>query len=112
MAGLPDFVVREAYSHEVASAGFWPGGMGFDTVFYAYAYPEPPGYPKAAIRPRAAYYDDQMREFFLPYDAVRTAPSPPGALMDFLQSTYDAAADLGQWPRAELERQGVSHGIA
>ncbi len=112
MMSLPDFVVREAYSHEVSSAGFWPGGMGFDSVFYSYAYPEPPGYPKSAIRPRAAFYSEEMREFFLPYESVRTAASPENALMEFLESTYDAAANLGQWPRIQLERQGASHGIA
>ena len=109
---LPDAVVQEAYSHECSSAGFWPGGMGFDTTYYAYTYPEPDGLAKARVRPPAAFYSDQMREFMLPYDAVRSAPNPEDALMQFLESTYDAGADLGKWPRADLERQGVTHGIA
>jgi hypothetical protein len=104
--GIADFVIQEAYSHEVASAGFWPGGMGFDACFYAYAYPEPPGFGKASILPADAAYNSQMGEFMLPYDAMRKTRSPDGALMDFLQSTYDAAADLGRWPRKELERHG------
>jgi hypothetical protein len=106
--GLPLAVVREAYSHEVSSAGFWPGGTGFDAAFYAYAYPEPEGFAKAAVRPREAYYDDQFREFMLPYASMRKLRSPEDALMDFLQSTYDAAADLGRWPRKELERHGIA----
>ena len=112
MSVLPDAVVQEAYSHECSSAGFWPGGMGFDTTYYAYMYPEPEGLAKAAIRPAAAYYSDQLLEFMLPYEAVRTAPDPVGDLMQFLESTYDAGANLGRWPRTELERQGVSHGPA
>jgi hypothetical protein len=106
--GLPLAVVREAYSHEVSSAGFWPGGTGFDAAFYAYAYPEPEGFAKAAVGPREAYYDDQFREFMLPYESMRKLRSPEDALMDFLQSTYDAAADLGRWPRKELERHGIA----
>jgi len=98
--------VREAYSHEVSSAGFWPGGMGFDAAFYAYAYPEPAGFRQAAVRPPEASYADQMGEFLLPYESMRKLRSPEDALMDFLQSTYDAAADLGRWPRKELERHG------
>jgi hypothetical protein len=106
--GVPnvgDWVMREAYSHEVSSAGFWPGGGSVEEpAFYAYAYPEPPGYADALVRPEAARYDRDLREFLLPYEAVRTSPSPDGALMDFLQSTYDAAANLAQWDRAALER--------
>ncbi len=109
---VPDLVVQEAYSHECSSAGFWPGGMGFDAMYFAYGYPEPEGFSKARVRPSAASYSDPLREFVLPYDAVRTAPQPEKALMEFLESTYDAAADLGRWPRAELERRGASHGIA
>ena len=112
MPSLPLSVVREAYSHEVSSAGFWPGGMGFDASFYAYAYPEPDGFAKSKAEPAETRYDDQLHEFILPYESMRIARSPENALMDFLQSTYDAAADLGRWPRRELERQGVSHGIA
>ena len=106
--GIPLAVVREAYSHEVSSAGFWPGGMGFDAAFYAYAYPEPAGFGKAAVRPAEARYADQMGEFLLPYESMRKLRSPEDALMNFLQSTYDAAADLGRWPRKELERHGIA----
>jgi hypothetical protein len=112
MTMLPDAVVQEAYSHECSSAGFWPGSGRFDTTYYAYTYPEPEGLEKAAIRPAAAYYSDEMREFMLPYDAVRNASNPDEALMQFLESTYSAGADLGKWPRADLERQGVRHGTA
>ena len=101
---LPDEVVREAYSHEVSSAGFWPGaGLVDYPAFYSYAYPEPAGYRDVRVRPAAAFYHEQLNEFVLPYDAVRTAASPDAALMDFLQSTYEAAADQGQWDRAALE---------
>ena len=101
---LPDAVTREAYSHEVSSAGFWPGGFGVDAAFYAYAYPEPPGFPEARVRPAAAFYHKDLREFLLPYETMRTSASPDDALRQFLQSTYDAAADLGGWDRAALER--------
>lgn len=101
---LPDSVTREAYSHEVASAGFWPGGAGADDAsFYAYAYPAAEAFARARAAPDAAYYDGSLREFLLPYEAVRTAPDPDAALMAFLQSTYEAAADTGAWPRAALE---------
>jgi hypothetical protein len=103
---LPDRVAREAYSHEVSSAGFWHGGGPLpEPVFYSYAYPEPGGYAAAAVRPAAAYYHKDLREFVLPYDAVRQAASPDDALLDFLQSTYEAAANLGRWDRAALERR-------
>lgn len=101
---LPDWVAREAYSHEVSSCGFWPGGAALPApVFYAYAYPEPPGFASAAVRPGAAYYHAQLHEFVLPYDEVRQAQSPDDMLIDFFQSTYEAAANLGNWNRAELE---------
>lgn len=103
----PDSVTREAYSHECISAGWWPGSVGApvdEPAFYAYAYPEPPGCPEAPVRPPAAHYQMAMREWILPYEAVRTAPDPDAALLDFLQSTYEAAADLGRWDRAALER--------
>ncbi|MBP6015314.1 MAG: hypothetical protein KA586_01195 [Candidatus Promineofilum sp.] len=101
---LPDWVTREAYSHEVSSAGFWPGSESSPTpFFYSYAYPEPEGYSQAAIEPDAASYSDTFREFILPYDAVRTAAAPDATLLAFLQSTYDAAANLGQWDRALLD---------
>jgi len=100
-----DSITREAYSHEVSSAGFWPGGGDIKgPVFYSYAAPEPPGFAEQRVRPQAAFYHPQMKEFLLMYDDVRTAPSPKDALMDFLQSTYSAAADLGKWDRKSLER--------
>jgi hypothetical protein len=101
---VPDAVVREAYSHEVSSAGFWPGGGPVDqAAFFSYAYPAPQGFAAAAVRPEQAFFSKQLGEFILPYDAVRTAPDPEGALMEFLQSTYEAAANLGHWDRAALE---------
>jgi len=104
---LADFVTREAYSHECISAGWWPGNVGSpvaEPAFYAYAYPEPVGCPEAPVRPAAARYLLAMREWILPYEAVRAAPDPDGALLEFLQSTYAAAADRGGWDRARLER--------
>jgi hypothetical protein len=101
---LPDAVVREAYSHEVSSAGFWPGGGLIDyAAYYSYAYPAPDGFGAAAVRPEQAFFSRELGEFILPYEAVRTAPDPKAALMDFLQSTYSAAADGAKWNRAELE---------
>jgi hypothetical protein len=104
-AVLPASVSREAYSHEVSSCGFWPGGPGFEPLFYAYAYPEPAGFPGAAVRPAAARWDAGLGEFVLPYAEVRAAADPEAALLDFLQSTYAAAADLAHWPRDALERE-------
>jgi hypothetical protein len=101
---LPDEVAQEAYSHEVSSAGFWPGGGGIDyPAFYSYAYPEPKGFRTAKVRPDAAFFSEALGEFILPYDAVRTASDPDGALLDFLQSTYVAAADAAKWDRVALE---------
>lgn len=101
---LPNWVAREAYSHEVSSVGFWPGGPALpEPVFYSYAYPEPAGFATAAVRPQGAYYHAQLREFVLPYELVRNAQSPDDLLLDFCQSTYEAAADLGKWNRADLE---------
>jgi hypothetical protein len=101
---LPDAVAREAYSHEVSSAGFWPGGGPIDyPAFYSYAYPAPEGFAAAKVKPDAAAWSKELGEFILPYDAVRTAKAPERELMAFLQSTYDAAADLGRWDRAALE---------
>ncbi len=101
---LADAVTREAYSHEVSSAGFWPGGGGIDyPAFYSYAYPEPAGFRSAPVRPAAAFFSQELGEFILPYEAVRSAAVPEAALLDFLQSTYDAAADAGKWDRAALE---------
>jgi len=101
---LADDVAREAYSHEVSSAGFWPGSSPIDyPAFYSYAYPEPAGFRTASVRPDAAFYSDELHEFILPYDAVRGASSPDEALLAFLQSTYEAAAKSGGWDRASLE---------
>ena len=103
--GLADWVTREAYSHEVSSAGFWPGGPGLpEPVFYSYAYPEPSGFREASNLPEAAYYFEKMSEYVLPYEAVRTAADPAGLLLQFLQSTYEAAADAADWDREMLER--------
>lgn len=101
---LPDAVTAEAYSHEVSSAGFWPGGNGMDEpAFYSYAYPGPQGFKDAQVKPAAAYFHETLGEFILPYEAVRTAADPEATLLAFLQSTYDAAADLGNWDRAALD---------
>jgi hypothetical protein len=102
---LPDEVTREAYSHEVSSAGFWPGGAGAPggPLFYSYAYPAPDGFAEAAVAPSAARFDAVLGEFALDYDAVRLAADPDAALLAFLDSTYRAAADLGHWDRAALE---------
>ena len=102
---VSDRWTAEAYSHEVSSAGWWPGGGKIaGPAFYAYAVPEPAGFAQAKVRPPAAYYDTEMKEFLLLYDDVRQSPDPGAALMEFLQSTYDAAANLGHWNRKELER--------
>ncbi len=102
---LPNAVAQEAYSHEVSSAGFWPGGGGpIDyAAFYSYAYPAPEGFGAAKVNPTQAFFSKELGEFLMPYDAVRTAHDPDGALMEFLQSTYDAAADLAKWDRKTLE---------
>jgi hypothetical protein len=101
--GLPDAVTREAYSHEVSSAGFWPGNAAFpNAAFYSYAYPEPAGFRDRAVTP-GAYFDTKVGEFILPYDKVRTAGNPDALLLDFLSSTYTAAAKGGGWDRAQLE---------
>ena len=100
-----DSITREAYSHEVSSAGFWPGGGDIKgPAFYSYAAPEPSGFAEQRVGPPEAFYHAQMKEFLLMYDDVRTAASPKRALMEFLQSTYNAAADLGKWDRKSLER--------
>jgi hypothetical protein len=104
LPGLPDAVTCEAYSHEEASVGFWPGSDAYPhAAFYAYAYPAPAGYAEARVAPAEAAYNAEMGEFLLPYDAVRTAADPDAALLAFCESTYDAAADLGAWDRASLE---------
>ncbi len=103
---LGNWVMQEAYSHECSSAGFWPGGGPIpEPVFYAYAYPEPEGFRSYPVGPAAARYDEAMREFVLPYEAVRTSSTPDDTLLEFLQTTYAAAADLAGWDRAALERQ-------
>ncbi|HLZ02387.1 MAG TPA: DUF5996 family protein [Bradyrhizobium sp.] len=101
---LSDAVACEAYSHEVSSAGFWPGSDAIDyPAFYSYAYPEPPGFRATKVRPDAAFFSEALGEFILPYDAVRTASDPDRALLDFLHSTYEAAAVAAKWDRAALE---------
>jgi hypothetical protein len=102
---LPNAVAQEAYSHEVSSAGFWPGGGGpIDYgAFYSYAYPAPEGFAASKVKPAAALFSQELGEFLLPYEAVRSARNPDAALMEFLQSTYEAAADLGKWDRSALE---------
>jgi Family of unknown function (DUF5996) len=101
-----DSITREAYSHEVSSCGFWPGGDGIDQpAFYSYAYPEPDGFPNAPVCPDAAFYDRSLGQFILSYDDVRQAASPDETLLAFLQSTYEAAANLANWDRPALERQ-------
>ena len=95
---------QEAYSHEVISHGFWLGGNGVQPMFYAYAAPEPAGFGEAKVKPAAAFYNQDMKEFFLPYDAVRQFASPESALMEFCQTTYEAGANLAKWDRKALER--------
>ena len=106
---LPDAITREAYSQEVSSLGFWPGNDAMpQAIFYSYAYPEPKGFPELKIKPEAASYNSQFKEFILPYEAVRTAGSPDAMLLDFAQSTYDAASTLGNWDRPALEEKKPS----
>ena len=101
---LPDAVAREAYSHEVSSAGFWPGNDAFpQAAFYSYAYPEPPGFRKGTLR--AGYFDEGLGEFILPYEQMRAVADPEAVLLDFLSSTYAAAAEAGRWDREALECQ-------
>jgi hypothetical protein len=96
--------MQEAYSHEVSSCGFWPGNGGFgQAAFFSYAYPEPPGFADAP-RNAATYYDRDLGQFILPYDAVRQAAAPDELVMDYLQHSYEAAANLGGWDRRALER--------
>ena len=108
MPGLPDRVTRDAYSHEVSSCGFWPGGKGpgasfIEPFFYSYAYPEPPGFKQHPIAPAEASFDPGFGEFILPYEAMRRCADPDSSLLQFLQSTYEAAANCAQWDRAALE---------
>ncbi len=100
-----DTITREAYSHEVSSVGFWPGGGAIkDAAFYSYTAPEPPGFKDAPVRPNPAYYENQLGEFLLMYDDVRQAKSPTASLLDFCRTTYEAGAELGHWDRSALER--------
>jgi hypothetical protein len=101
-------VMWEAYSHEVSSCGYWPGPPGEEGVFYAYAYPEPPGYRDSVVEPTGARWDDDLGEFVLPYELVRTADDPDGLLLAFLQSTYDAAATAAAWDRPALDRPNAT----
>jgi len=94
---MPDSATREAYSHEEHSVGFWPGGAGLEALLYAYAYPEPAGFAEEKIRPAAASWNAALKEFVLPYDAVRTAKDPDRAVLDFFESTYDATARRANW---------------
>ena len=101
---LPDRITRESYSHEVSSAGFWPGGGPTDyAAFYSYAYPVPEGFAEQSISPAMAFYSQEAGEFILPYDAVRTANDPDATLLEFLTSTYEAAATTAKWDRSGLE---------
>lgn len=100
---LPDVVAREAYSHEVSSAGFWPGGAGADAAFYSYAYPEPKGFRETKLGPAEAFFEPKLGEFLLPYASLRLAKDPDAALLEFLQSTYEAAANAAGWDRKALE---------
>ena len=103
---LPDRITREAYSHEVSSCGFWAGNTAMPyAAFYAYAYPEPDGFAASRVLPQGAFYSTDFREFILPYDVVRESASPDDTLLQFLQTTYESAADLAHWDRAELERE-------
>lgn len=102
--GLADFVTHEAYSHEVSSCGFWFGNGFGQPAFYSYAYPNPSGFEQAVVRPDTAFFSSEIGEFVLPYDAVRQAENPDEVLLDFLQTTYAAAADLAKWDRTALEK--------
>ena len=106
MPGLPDRVTRDAYSHEVSSCGFWPGTAGpalVEPFFYSYAYPEPPGYAEYSIAPSQGHFDPNFGEFILPYEVMRQSADPDATLLEFLQSTYEAAANCALWDRAALE---------
>ena len=106
---LPDSITREAYDQQLSSAGFWPGGGPVDyPAFYSYAYPAPEGFEKSKVQPSEAFFDTDLAEFILPYDAVRNAADPDAALLSFLQSTYEAAAIAAGWDRENLERDPVS----
>lgn len=100
-----DSITREAYSHEVISSGWWPGGNGVNgAAFYTYAAPEPEGFSQQPVRPAEAFYDQNLKEYLLMYDDLRQSPSPRNTLLEFMQSTYTAGAEMGKWNRKELER--------
>lgn len=103
---MPDWITREAYSHEVSSCGFWPGGDEMEAMFYSYAYPSPDHFSECEVDPKAATYSQEMGEFILPYEALRTSETPDADLLAFFQSTYVAAAGTGKWDRAALEWDG------
>ncbi|WP_400191039.1 DUF5996 family protein [Hymenobacter sp. B81] len=107
LPNLADWVTRESYSAEMSSAGWWPGGNGQEAAFYSYAYPGLPELAQARIQPAEAYYSTEMGEFLLPYEAVRSAANPDARLLEFLQSSYEAAAQLAGWDRAALERAAI-----
>jgi len=108
--GMADWVTREAYSHEVSSCGFWFGSSAMEALFYAYAYPTPAGFKDYPIQPQAAFYSAEMQEFIFPYEFVRQADNPDASVLAFLQSTYEAAATLGQWDDAALQYQPIVKG--
>lgn len=103
---MPDWITREAYSHEVSSCGFWPGGGDQEAMFYSYAYPAPADFADQKVRPNAASYSKEMGEFVLPYEAIRQSDSPDADLLEFFHSTYDVAAETGNWDRPSLEWDG------
>ncbi len=106
LPNMPLWVAQEAYSHEVSSAGFWPGGEAYgEAIFYSYAYPAPDGFDQAGVLPESAAWSSELGEFVLPYDAVRRADDPEATLYDFLQSTFDAAARLGNWDLDQYRRR-------
>lgn len=107
---MADWVTRDAYSHEVSSCGFWFGGGSVEALFYAYAYPAPEGFQDYPIQPPEAFYSTEMQEFILPYEAVQQANNPDVKVLEFLQSTYEAAANLGHWDRTALEYKPVVKG--
>lgn len=107
---MADWVTRDAYSHEVSSCGFWFGKGTTEALFYAYAYPVPEGFKDYPVQPQEAFYSSEMQEFILPYDSVRQASDPDAMVLTFLQSTYEAAANLGHWDRAALEYSPVMKG--
>ena len=103
---MPDWITCEAYSHEVSSCGFWPGGGENEALFYSYTYPVPKGFPEEPVQPDAGVYSKDMGEFILPYNAIRQSPSPDADLLAFFQSTFDAATNRANWDTEALEWDG------